>query len=368
MKYSLRIVLFIFLFTPTLQSYSQGCSDAGVCTVGSLGTVQFKYEVLPVSETKLLPVATQDPELNLNPIVDKNNKNDSTEQTFATTTTIDSLPTNKKETLRYTFQYPKYFFQLNASYGLGDRNTSIIIAQLDANVRLNKKGMYAQVKVPYSIINGNLGSVSGIGDITASITGVAFANRTSSLSLTGGIKFPVNNANILKDTLPLPMVYQTSLGTTDILLGAKYAYKKWDFTIGYQHAFNANKNGYLHRSGISDSSNYNSYFESNNLKRADDGVFRINRNFISKKINAGAGLLFIYHLADDTYINSLGERKKIAGSQGLTLNINISGLVPISKKLDFVFVLAAPIVTRTARPDGLTRKYVAIVGLKYKIQ
>ncbi len=79
------------------------------------------------------------------------------------------------------------------------------------------------------------------------------------------------------------------------------------------------------------------------------------------------GLLLIYHLSNDSFTNKEENRDKIAGSQGSTLNINIAGVVPIFKRLDVVFVFASPIVTRQARPDGLTRKFVAIAGLKFNI-
>jgi hypothetical protein len=152
-----------------------------------------------------------------------------------------------------------------------------------------------------------------------------------------------------------------------VLLGAKYTYKKWDCSVGYQHAFNSNKNEYLHLSGIADSNTYNGYFESNKLRRSDDGIFRINRNFLSKKINVSTGLLFIYHLANDSFTNKEGNRDKILGSKGLTLNLNLAGIIPVSKRFDVVFIFACPVITRDARPDGLTRKFVAIAGLKFNV-
>ncbi len=368
-KHIIQILILFFSFL-SLLSFSQGCSDAGVCTVGHMGVVQFKYEVLKTDEKGLAQIPAEDPgfagsgnsknqndsALFKSTLVDKNSSQvkDSTKKISSSNSTVEYL-------------YPKYSFQLSTAYGIGDRNTSVITTQVEGNFRIINNKLFAQIKLPYNFINGNLGSVNGLGDVTGSFTYIPISKSKSSLSITAGIKIPTNNANLSKDSLALPMVYQTSLGSTDILLGAKYSYKKWDLTVGYQHAFNSNKNGYLNRSNINDSSTYNSYFESKELKRADDGICRINRNFAYKKINASAGLLAIYHLANDTYTNAMGERVKSIGSEGLTLNINLAGSYTISKKLSVILIYASPIVVRKARPDGLTRSLVAIIGLKYNI-
>lgn len=367
MKKKVLVFLFIFFCFKSIQISAQGCSDAGVCTIGSLSLVQFKLELLPTDENILPLLQNEDPGIDTSKSL---KENDSTLRTFKySEPSVIAKDTSKSKKIvfqKYTHQYPKYFFQLSTSIGKGDRGVIISTTQLEANMRLIHKKLFAQVKLPYMYISGDLGNTNGIGDITVGATYIAFAKTKSNLSISGGVKIPTNNANLAKDTLPLPMVYQTSLGTTDLLLGAKYTYKKWDFTLGYQHAFNANKNEYLFRT-TKHSNAYNSYFESNRLMRSDDAIFRVNRTFIVKKINMNAGLLFIYHLKNDTYINKLNERQVISGSEGLTLNLNFAAVVPITKKFDFIFIYASPVVTRKARPDGLTRKYIVQIGLKYNI-
>ena len=132
------------------------------------------------------------------------------------------------------------------------------------SIKIIKNKLYAQLKLPYTFVSGKLASINGLSDITFSLSYIVFSKAQSNLNLTGGVKLPTNGANIYKDDLPLPMVYQTSLGSTDVLIGAKYNIRKWDFTCGYQHAFNANKNEYLH-STVSDNITYNNYFQSNLL-------------------------------------------------------------------------------------------------------
>lgn len=371
MNYFFALLLSFSLTLFSLRAYCQGCSDGGVCSVGSLSLVQFKFELLPLVENKLTRIITEDPGIDTTNSRNGIRINDSTMRTLVYETPVlsntDTSNTKKTDFIKYTYQYPKYFFQLSTSYGIGDRRTTIITTQVEGNIRVINKKLFAQIKIPYTYITGNLGIVHGLGDITLSATYIAFSKSKSNLSLSGGIKIPTNDADLTIDNLPLPMVYQTSLGTTDGLIGAKYTLKKWDFTIGYQHSFNANKNKYLYRSGLKDSVIYNNYFESNMLRRSDDGIFRINRNFIFKKINANTGLLFIYHMKDDLYTNAAGERQQSKGSEGLTLNLNVAGIIQISKKLDFVFIYASPLITRKSRPDGLTRKFVVQVGFKYNI-
>lgn len=367
----MRIVFFVILITLPLFFKGQGCSDAGVCSIGSLSLVQFKYELLPIKENKLQLIVEEDTKLDTTSVGRIGNKNDSLLRKFEYETPIpsksDSIQFKKKDFLIFSYKYPKYFFLISTSYGEGDNGTSIIVSQIEANLRLKNEKMFAQIKIPYTFISGKLGSVSGLGDITISATYIMFSDVKSNLSFSGGFKIPTNKGDRLLNNLPLPMVYQTSHGTTDILIGAKLTYKKWDGTIGYQHSFDANNNQYVHQTNVEDSITYNSFFESKILRRSDDAIFRINRNFIGKKINFSTGLLFIYHLKDDMYSNSKGKVVTSAGSKGLTLNINLAGIIALSKKTDFIFVFANPIVTRKSRPDGLTRKYIVQIGFKYNI-
>ncbi|MBI2269763.1 MAG: hypothetical protein HYU69_05325 [Bacteroidetes bacterium] len=357
---------------------AQGCSDAGVCSIGSLGLVQFKYEPLAHDELKLIQIPDEDTTLdtiNLSKqglkFTSKKIQKDSVLQKKSQVATksfqTDSIKAKPAYTSNYYQQFPKYFFQYTTSYGVGDNATSILTNQLEANAGFFKHKLFTQIKLPFVFINGKLGSVSGPGDITASVSFLVYNNLISNLSLVGGIKFPLNNSNFSKNNLPLPMVYQTSLGTTDALIGAKYSFKKWELTFGYQHSFNANKNEYLHLPLIINNSNYNDYFESNKLKRADDGIVRVNRKFLVKKLNLNAGLLLIYHMANDNIINAKGEEDQAVGSKGLTLNLNFSGIIPVSKKIDLVFIFANPVIVRKSRPDGLTRVFVLIAGIKYNL-
>ena len=79
-----------------------------------------------------------------------------------------------------------------------------------------------------------------------------------------------------------------------------------------------------------------------------------------------AGILPIYHLADDEFTDVNSERKTIEGSRGLTLNGNVFFGYEIDKSNSVELSVGAPFVTRKARPDGLTRAFVA--ALEYAVK
>ncbi|MCO6501393.1 MAG: hypothetical protein J5I47_13615 [Vicingus serpentipes] len=373
------VLSFVFMSGTT---YSQGCSDAGVCSVGSLGLAQYKYEKLPFDKVKLEMVEAEDTEIfgeDFNP----RKKSDTTEiiikQEVLTTDTllkqfknenltaynIDSIKANSNLRREILAKSPRLIVNNLVSYGVGDNQTSIITNNLEVNYRILSKKLYAQIKIPYIAVNGNLANTKGLGDLTLSISYTAVNKKKKKLNFVAGVKIPTNESNFSEGNDPLPMVYQTSLGSKDALVGFNYRYNKWDITFAYQHSFNATNNKYLHNPLKNEK--YNGYFESNQLKRADDGVFRMNRSFLFKKGTLTSGLLFIYHLQNDTYVDAIGNRKTAEGSKGLTLNLNFAAIYPIAKKVDFTFIFATPLIVRDARPDGLTREYIVMGGLRFNI-
>jgi len=372
MKYIFLLIFTISLLLFSSNTGAQGCSDAGVCSVGSLNILQFNFEKLSSKKSTLSMINEDETPLKVksksggkDTVVllsgaEKVSREKSIETIFENNT--DDENTNKNKLKSF---YLKNSFQLTSIYGIGDNSTSVSTIQIEGNFNIVKEKLYTQVKLPYTFINGNLASVNGFGDFTMSINYVALNKNYSNLSLTGGLKVPTNSADIFKDNLPLPMVYQTSLGSKDVLFGAKYTYRKWDITFGYQHSFEATQNQYLHR--VTANENYNSYFQSKEMKRADDVIFRGNRNFRIKKSVVSSGLLFIYHLDEDAITDISGNRVKAVGSKGLTLNLNLAGLLPISKTVDLIFLFATPLVTRDYRTDGLTRGVVFITGIKYNL-
>lgn len=336
--------------------HSQGCSDAGLCSFGSLNLLESRYVSIPYDEVKLSTVDVNDVDIYGNVIVDSANSSHPSNGSNVQITQNHIHDATSTSVLA-NYEFTSYF-------GIGaEDHTLIYVSQLEGNFRIRKR-LFAQAKIPYYIINGKLANTNGLGDVTLSMSYVAFNNGKSSWSLAGGVKIPSNNSSLSINGRPLPMVYQTSLGSTDLLIGTRIAIHKWDLSLGYQHSFNGNSNQYLHDHLSADSLAYNKYFESNQLRRNDDAVFRVNRKYTVKKMMFSTGLLCIYHMQNDDITNAFGERVKAVGSQGMTLNLDIAGSIPLCKNTQLTFILAKPLVQRSYIGDGLARSFVGIIGLK----
>ena len=306
----LTSLIFLLLIIANIKVRSQGCSDAGFCTMGSLN-----YE-------------------------EEN----------------DSLKLNSAKVI--------------FSYGIGEQGTTIIQTIPEVNFSLVKNNTI-QLRLPYLFINGNLGSNEGIGDWAFSITQTFVKKEKIKLNVTVGIKIASNHSDdligtvVTNELLPLPMPYQTSLGTNDLVLGTSLEYKRWYFGIGYQHVLaNNNKNGFL-RIKWSDYADSQKYFESNLLDRSDDALLRVERIFNIKKFSCTAGLIGIYRIQEDKISNFQNEEIDVNGSDGLTLNLTGSTQYNFSQNFGLNFSFGMPLKVREVRPDGLTRKIVLNTSLSY---
>ena len=161
--------------------------------------------------------------------------------------------------------------------------------------------------------------------------------------------------------MPLPMQYQSSLGTFDLIAGLTFSDKHWQFSAGYQQPLSGeNKNGFLpeYWNGKPESMNYPSTFSFN---RKGDVLLRGARSFSTgNNLFFNAGLLAIYHLGKDKYTNPFeGNRvMDIDGSQGLTLNLTGAAYWQAGKRTRLGISAGIPLAVREVRPDGLTRSWV----------
>jgi len=293
-------------------AHAQGCSDAGVCTAG------------PIGELQLLG---------------------------------DSSATND----------PRHFARLTFSYAVGEQSTTIAQVVPEFSFGITDR-LAVQVKVPYISASGNLGSNSGVGDPTITSAYAFIKRKDQRLDGLIGMKFPSGNANAQADDRSLPMPYQTSLGTTDLLLGINYRWKRWSGALAYQHVLDqGNANGFL-RNVWADTEKAQGYFESYLLERANDAVGRIQYAFKFKKLAVQPGLLAIVHLGEDVQGNSAEppQRVSIDGSSGLTLNLTVDARYALNRHWSVELAYGSPLVVREVRPDGLTRSLVANLGIAYR--
>lgn len=309
---TLRMFLLMVSVLTLLRASGQGCSDAGVCTAGPIGEV----------------AATSD------------------------STTASSL----------------HFARLTFSLAAGERGTSILQVVPEVSIGVTDRLSF-QLKVPYISVSGDLGSTSGLGDPV--LTGSYIFHRSDKQRLEGllGVKVNSGDANTQANNRPLPMPYQTTLGTTDLLLGLTYRRGRFSGAVAYQHVLvQDNRNGFFRSAwaGSADSTAAASYFGSLALERANDAVVRVQYAVPVGDLILQPGLLVITHLGKDTQLNFADPSQRVAinGSDGLTLNLTVDARYKLNDRWAIEAAFGSPLVVREVRPDGLTRSMVVNLGVR----
>ncbi|MEP7377544.1 MAG: hypothetical protein ABI675_29335 [Chitinophagaceae bacterium] len=287
---------------------AQGCSDAGVCTIHSF----------------------------------KNN-----------TEKFDKDDKNKNEVV------------LGFAFGKGERSTSNYTQYAEYTRSITDKTSVTG-KISFSEITGELANTSGPGDLFLSVNHAFDTKHKWQKSFVIGLKIPFDQADIVEKGIHLPMPYQTSLGTTDLVLGINYALKSFGVTLAVQQPLKAiNGNQFLPEKypsvPLADK-----YLPSNKFSRKGDVLLRFSYNFdLNKKFSIRPSLLSIYHEANDTYLDANKMRMEIEKSSGLTMNGNVFIDYRLTKTSSLELSLGTPFVIRTNRPDGLTRSFVGSVEYKF---
>ncbi|TRX40016.1 hypothetical protein [Flavobacterium restrictum] len=256
----------------------------------------------------------------------------------------------------------KNSIEIATVFGAGEADVTYFSPYVSYARKVNERFSWSS-KVSFSAANGSFGTRASFGDAFL-IGNYSFrAKKNTQWSLTSGWKIPFTTANLKINGYSLPLDYQASLGTFDLFLGTNLNYKKWNFNAAIQiPVFNNNKNSYFKEfSGTND-------FPSTNLfERKSDALLRATYTLKTpnQKFTFKPNVLFIYHLGEDTFENTFGQRETILGSDGLTINGNLISSYAINTRNSIEISLATPFVVRDIRPDGLTRSFV--LGVQYKI-
>ncbi len=297
------LIFFFLLIKTTLfcsKSTAQGCSDAGFCTIGNF------------------------------------NKH-----------TKDSFSQNKQK------------LSLILGNGIGDEDVYVFTPGVQYDYTFNRSWS-VQGKITGNYAGGNLGNASGFGDLFLSATYSVPENNNWQTSFLFGTKLPLNKGDIHATGKPLPMQYQSSLGTIDLLAGVTIFNKKWLFSTAIQQPLTGT-NGNTFLPAYWNTPQANKYSPSNDFNRKGDVLLRASYNLIAnRKLDINIGLLGIYHVGKDTYIDGNLSNKPIAlsGSEGLTLNGTAAIHYQLNNKFSIGLTGGVPFVVRDVRPDGLTRKFV----------
>ena len=252
--------------------------------------------------------------------------------------------------------------EVGSIIGAGEADVTYISPYITYIRTINER-LSLSSKVTYSVAGGSFGQRGAFGDAYL-IGNYNWKPKTNTQwSSLLGLKIPFTSSNLKINEFSIPLDYQSSLGTFDVIAGLNLNYKKWDFNTAVQiPVFNNNKNSFF-----KEFSNTDDFTSTNLFERKSDALFRTTYTFqtSNKKFTFKPNVLFIYHLGEDSFENVFGNRETIQNSDGLTINGNIIGAYAISAKNSIELSLATPFVVREVRPDGLTRKFTA--GIIYKV-
>ena len=109
-----------------------------------------------------------------------------------------------------------------SAFGIGEQSVFVVTPYLQFDKKLNK-GWQIQAKVTYNNANKYGYSISGLGD--GYVIGVkSWDNKHKGKNaINFGLKFPLNNADNKSNGTILPLAYQSTLETTDLIVGLCYS-------------------------------------------------------------------------------------------------------------------------------------------------
>lgn len=314
-RYFKIFTILTFLFLTHQASYAQGCSDAGFCTMGAMRP----------------------------------------NQSFSSKGTIKL---RSVEVQQYV--------------GVTKFHDVILTSLADINVGIGSRGS-AQLKLPFTFVSGSLANTNGLADISYSYTYALISNNTFQLSGTLGGKIPTNHSDKTSaDNRPLPMYYQTSLGTYDIVAGLSFITRKWLLAAGYQQALNKNNSEFRWSewAGSSQLPTALEYPVSWNLQRGKDIMFRVERNFRSTKWNAYLGVLTIYRITRDEVSRGTEQnnfRVKVDGTTGPAITALTGIGYRFSTAVAIKGMFGLKLHSREFNPDGLSREYVSSLSIEIRL-
>ncbi len=312
----IRVVICLLSIVMPFVAISQGCSDAGFCTMGAMKPDQ---------------------------------------------------PFNKKVEFKLR--------SMEFSFYRGTTTTSpiVYVATADLNFSITPKTFF-QIKLPYQAVKGNFGKTSGMGDISLSLTQSLKTTDKYDINFTVGAKIPSNKANLsdpTRNNIDFPMYYQTSLGTYDFITGISLKTRDWLFATGLQHPFNKNENTFVWeewKEPVYPDFNYvKTYNQSNRLKRGTDIMFRAERNFRFSRFNVSLGALPIIRIGKDSILDPVtGLRKKLDGTTGMAFSIIGTFGYSFNVRSGVRLLMGVKLKDRDVNPDGLTRDMVSTVSYYYR--
>lgn len=261
----------------------------------------------------------------------------------------------------------KYKISLTQSFGISDK---VLILTSTLKGKFKIYDTYITAHVPFVHARNRRHYASGLGDILLSI-GLPFDNFT----INTGSKIATNNADkTFNNTSTLPMAFQSSLATNDLIFALNYKYENYKFTIGYQHVLSSNvKNEHIIQNE-NDSILYSTY----NLKRGNDIMLSAISKIEDGDFTYTYGTNLIYRLTKTKYdkppnyeekypLFPMQNNMEVNGSDGLTMNLLGSIHNELNDYSELILDIGFPIIYRKHIIDGLKRNFQLNLTYSYSL-
>lgn len=243
---------------------------------------------------------------------------------------------------------------LGINYGYSGKNKDIngalndlmfSSASLTADLSLSKRSRL-MAGIPFTLIDGPLGSNRGIGDLTLLYSQKFIIKKKHSLIISVGGKISVADVNTADS---LPQRYMPGLGTNDLIVGATYGFQYYSISTGYQKSLGRSAN-FVTR-----------------LKRGDDFFFRAGYNQRFNKLVIKADILTIIRIQRSSVVaaGTSDTFADIEGSNEPQVNMSVSAGFFLARNFIFNFEASIPFLTRDYNYDGLKRSFTAGAALSY---
>ncbi len=200
--------------------------------------------------------------------------------------------------------------------------------------------------LPYNMQSGQLGDVNGIGDLILSLTQNIYNHKDQNIAFTIGGKLATGDDNQEN----LPQLYQSGLGTNDMLVGLNYSARNVLLGVGYQVAGSRNENSLTR------------------LERGDDLIARGSYTFSFDELNISPQLLVIKRIGKSSVLDlTVAEEKfiELEDSDQLQINFLVNANYSLKNDINLIAEIAFPFLKREVNVDGLTRAFSAGIGLRY---
>ena len=233
-------------------------------------------------------------------------------------------------------------------YGYSGKEDDVQFNSFQLSASYNAfKSSSIQLLVPYNFQSGPAGDVNGIGDLILSLNQNLLIDKNSSLNASIGVKMATGDDN--KDSLP--QVYQSGLGTNDILFALSYTYNKMSFNAGYQLSGGRNNNV-------------------TRLEKGDDLLLRASYDLSFDQLNIIPQLLYIQPLAKSSILDTTSSQEtfvEVDKSDQPQLNFLAVLRYKFADNMSLIGDFAIPFLSQETNVDGLKRVFSASIGVQFNI-